>query len=732
MLHQILRPFGVSDPGDIPEEHQPEWLAVLAAAHRTLPENLTPLAWALAYAAAGWAILPVDPRTRTPLMRLGVTQATTDPVKLRSWWAACPQACPALGCKLSGAFVVDLDRKQGKPDGRATWAGIGQGRSLPGALVATTPSGGRHLIFAAPPGAPVRSPTNVWPGIDIKGGAGSGGYVVLPCGQGDRIWLEGEPRTDRLQQAPEWLLEMLPRQVEGEAVEDEVEEAVEAPEDLEGDLARAAWVLQHVFPDADALDYGQWLYRNMELASLGERGIELAKAWNAKGSKGKHNAVVDDARFGGFNGERQIASLFAAADEKSPGWRKAQKSEARTAASAAAFAPLGGDGGGGSLFDDEEPAQQPGALLIPADRFVAQAGTQMFLVKNLLARTGVSLFFGAPASGKTPFVMSLALAVAGGVQQWFGRKVMRHGPVVYMVGEDSSGVGHRLKAECAARGWGLDSIAKTLLFTARPGRLIEMADAANWVREIKAVVGDGDLAMLVIDTQNQNFGAGSENDAEDMLAFLMSLRFLSETLRCAIVMTHHPGHMNTDRARGHSSLEAAVESRFEVKATKEEDGSVSVAACDHKHKNWADPGVLQATLVPRVVYTDSDGDAVTAITLVEGGSTAFMRDGELQKLLALVAEQEANGKVKLPERRMAELLGWSRRQVREGINRAMVHGALSKTDEKSKNPAYVLTATGLAIVESLGPKSLDQATFCRQSESLVQTPWTKPDQSLLD
>lgn len=400
-----------------------------------------------------------------------------------------------------------------------------------------------------------------------------------------------------------------------------------------------------------------------------------------------------------------------------------------------AFEPLSGTGeggAGGSLFDDEEPAQQPGALLIPADRFVAQAGTQMFLVKNLLARTGVSLFFGAPASGKTPFVMSLALAVAGGVQQWFGRKVMRHGTVVYMVGEDSSGVGHRLKAECAARGWGLDSIAKTLLFTARPGRLIEMADAANWVREIKAVVGDGDLAMLVIDTQNQNFGAGSENDAEDMLAFLMSLRFLSETLRCAIVMTHHPGHMNTDRARGHSSLEAAVESRFEVKATKEEDGSVSVAACDHKHKNWADPGVLQATLVPRVVYTDSDGDAVTAITLVEGGSTAFMRDGELQKLLALVAEQEANGKVKLPERRMAELLGWSRRQVREGINRAMVHGALSKTDEKSKNPAYVLTATGLAIVESLGPKSLDQATFCRQSESLVQTPWTKPDQSLLD
>lgn len=734
VLHQILRQFGVSDPSEVPQGRRAEWDEVLAAAHRTLAPAQTPLDWALAYAAAGWSVLPADPKTREPLMDLGVTHATTDPVSIRSWWAACPQAVPALGCKLSGVFAIDLDCKPGKTDGRTTWAGVTQGRELPGALVATTPSGGRHLIFRAPIGAPVKSPVEFWPGIDFKGGNGSGGYVLLPCGQGDRIWLQGDPRTDHAVEAPEWLVAIIPRRKEKEP--EEIEEPARQParEDLEDDLARAEWVLQHVFPDADALDYGQWLFRLMELASLGEKGVALAKAWNARGSRGKYNPSVDDARFDGFNGERQIASLFAAADEKAPGWRKAQKSEARVAASAAAFSPLGAAGGmgnGGSLFD-EEPAPQPGALLIPADRFVAQAGTQMFLVKNLLARTGVSLFFGAPASGKTPFVMSLALAVAGGVPQWFGRKVMRHGTVVYMVGEDSSGVGHRLKAECAARGWGLDSIAKTLLFTARPGRLIEMADAANWVREIKAVVGDGDLAMLVIDTQNQNFGAGSENDAEDMLAFLMSLRFLSETLRCAIVMTHHPGHMNTDRARGHSSLEAAVESRFEVKATKEEDGSVSVAACDHKHKNWADPGVLQATLVPRVVYTDSDGDAVTAITLVEGGSTAFMRDGELQKLLALVAEQEANGKVKLPERKMAELLGWSRRQVREGINRAMVHGALSKTDEKSKNPVYVLTATGLAIVESLGPKSLDQATFRRQSESLVQPPWTKPDQSLLD
>jgi hypothetical protein len=42
----------------------------------------TPLSWALAYAARGWHVLPLEPRGKAPLGRLvprGMKDATTDP-----------------------------------------------------------------------------------------------------------------------------------------------------------------------------------------------------------------------------------------------------------------------------------------------------------------------------------------------------------------------------------------------------------------------------------------------------------------------------------------------------------------------------------------------------------------------------------------------------------------------------------------------------------------------------
>ena len=138
----------------------------------------TRLAAALAYARRGWAVHPVRPGDKRPLLKDWPHQATTDPKTIEEWWARWPAANVALACGPSRLFVVDLDVKAGAA-GPASWANLAARLGLGDLLTPTgrTPSGGRHLFFAAPDPPLGNSTGRLGPGIDTRG---EGGYVLLP------------------------------------------------------------------------------------------------------------------------------------------------------------------------------------------------------------------------------------------------------------------------------------------------------------------------------------------------------------------------------------------------------------------------------------------------------------------------------------------------------------------------------------------------------------------------
>jgi hypothetical protein len=135
---------------------------------------------ALAYAQdLGWPVFPVRPGHKSPLPGThGFQDASRDAGQIRAWWARWPQANIGLACGAAGLVVVDLDCKHGD-DGLAAWAELLSRRGLQVETVTSaTPSGGRHLFFAAPPGASMRSSAKrLGPGIDTRA---AGGYVLLP------------------------------------------------------------------------------------------------------------------------------------------------------------------------------------------------------------------------------------------------------------------------------------------------------------------------------------------------------------------------------------------------------------------------------------------------------------------------------------------------------------------------------------------------------------------------
>jgi hypothetical protein len=136
---------------------------------------------ALRYASLGFAVLPLARGGKKPHAMLGehggVHHASSDPLRIQEWWSQDMMANVGVATgTVSGLAVVDLDVKKGAA-GPDQWAGFLAAYRLEGggSVTAATPSGGFHVWFRTPPGAPVPDRRGILAGVDVKG---SGGYVV--------------------------------------------------------------------------------------------------------------------------------------------------------------------------------------------------------------------------------------------------------------------------------------------------------------------------------------------------------------------------------------------------------------------------------------------------------------------------------------------------------------------------------------------------------------------------
>jgi hypothetical protein len=133
---------------------------------------------ALDLAARGFAVFPLRPNSKLPLLRGWPELATTDTSQIQKWWMKHPDANIGIATgEKSGILVIDVD---GEP-GRASLAIL---ESKHGALPPTRtvksirPDRGEHRYFKFPAGIRIKnSASKVGAGIDVKS---SGGQTVGP------------------------------------------------------------------------------------------------------------------------------------------------------------------------------------------------------------------------------------------------------------------------------------------------------------------------------------------------------------------------------------------------------------------------------------------------------------------------------------------------------------------------------------------------------------------------
>jgi hypothetical protein len=148
------------------------------------------LGQALAYASIGWPVFPCRPdqgecpylptrkcECKAPLGQAaphGCLDATTDPERIRAWWASWPHANAALATGAPGPDVLDVDvDKTGTGYtalSRLIRAGVASGASI----MVRTPRGGSHIYYAGTGQGCHRLGRHH---LDFKA---TGGYVLAP------------------------------------------------------------------------------------------------------------------------------------------------------------------------------------------------------------------------------------------------------------------------------------------------------------------------------------------------------------------------------------------------------------------------------------------------------------------------------------------------------------------------------------------------------------------------
>jgi hypothetical protein len=137
-----------------------------------------------------------------PLVRHGVTDASTESLMVEHWWRSRPDA--NIGLATGRLVVLDIDPRHG---GDHTLAELEQQHGkLPHTWRVRTGGGGAHVYFAAPATETIRNSTGqIGQGIDVRG---AGGYVIAPPSRhetGRQYLWQQDPDHAPLSALPAWL-----------------------------------------------------------------------------------------------------------------------------------------------------------------------------------------------------------------------------------------------------------------------------------------------------------------------------------------------------------------------------------------------------------------------------------------------------------------------------------------------------------------------------------------------
>lgn len=245
-----------------------------------------------------------------------------------------------------------------------------------------------------------------------------------------------------------------------------------------------------------------------------------------------------------------------------------------------------------------------------------------WLIKGIMPRGAVSVWYGDWGTGKSFLMLDAALSVARGVS-WFGHRVPRQGLAIYQAGE--GGLGYKSRLRAYERMHGIKDNLPFVLLSLPVDLYAKDADTERLIAEIRGWQGyhDATLELIVIDTLSAATPGANENASEDMTKVLQRCFHISRETSAHVALVHHTPKTG-GTARGWSGVIGNVDAAVFIEDTDDIEaefvGNKTHERTVHRFtvtkQKDAPSGLKHSFVLPQFILGhDADGDPQTSCTV---------------------------------------------------------------------------------------------------------------------
>lgn len=500
-------------------------------------------------------------------------------------------------------FAVDLDTHS-KPDAALWWSCCLDMQDHADELYTPTQrtgGGGLQILFRAPEGwNPPTIKTSL--GVDIRG---VGGFIVAAPSMhesGRRYqWVEGqEPWEIPIVEAPAFLCEqidILAEKFGGHAPSHDPHVKTDTPDhahDQWGELidGREDYMFRMIW--ARLVDMARDCPIMPGQAELDAERNDLFTIYLSKvGTRIPHGPAADKAALleKEGRGPTEFASKWKAALKE---WDKileaAKKPKPRSEERATPFSfaeriEEGLKGGvvletvAESTDDWDTPKERVFNVVDPAPsnlfevlsvEDIMNLPDPVFLIQDLMIESALAFIYGVPGCGKTFVALDMAFALGvDEITHWFGHKINKHGPVLYISSEGVTDMKFRMQA------WEhenkLQINRKRFHFIRQSVNFMDPAHIVKLIQTIKAEI-EGKInekpVLIVVDTVSRVLPGADENLQKDMTLYIQACDAIRLAFDCAVLGVHHMSKSGGTQMRGSSVFEGSANMTLHVEREK--------------------------------------------------------------------------------------------------------------------------------------------------------------------
>jgi len=260
-----------------------------------------------------------------------------------------------------------------------------------------------------------------------------------------------------------------------------------------------------------------------------------------------------------------------------------------------------------------------------------------YAIHGIIPDNAISFLVGDFGTCKTVLGIDWGLSMATG-RPWNGRAV-KQGPVFFILGEGHQGFANRVRAWCIRHEVRPEELDGKLFVSTAPGDLVDPA-MAKLVMEAINAAGVGSPAGIVVDTLARNFGSGDENSTRDANTFFNNVdEYLRRPFKSAVMVSHHVGHQEQDRAKGARQLISNADAKYLITAN----GDYLELSCKKAKEFPAPEPMAFQKRVVELGFEDAEGVKITSIivdqTVVNNAVNIPVNIGKLEEKVLAVLEE---------------------------------------------------------------------------------------------